>query len=318
MKFIEKKQYLKSYIKNNLLPLIDNDCIYLELPYYPNIGDLLIWEGTQCFITENNINCIYKASKWTYSIPKIKENTTILLQGGGHFGDIWRSNQNFRLKIIKQFPNNKIIILPQTIYYKNLSILEEDAALMNQHKNLTICARDKNSFTILEKFFIKANKLLLPDMAFYINQSNIDFAQRNNNQNLFILRNDKECKSGINLDFIKKYNIQNVSFRDWPTMEKSNFIQLVGTSLLKTNTLFNNKLSIITDYYYQTLYKNSMIKKGVKFIKSYDKIYTTRLHVAILCILLNKQCFFLDNSYGKNFNFYDTWLKDLEDFYFIQ
>lgn len=233
MKFIEKKQYLKSYIKNNLLPLIDNDCIYLELPYYPNIGDLLIWEGTQCFITENNINCIYKASKWTYSIPKIKENTTILLQGGGNFGDIWRSNQNFRLKIIKQFPNNKIIILPQTIYYKNLSILEEDAALMNQHKNLTICARDKNSFTILEKFFIKANKLLLPDMAFYINQSNIDFAQRNNNQNLFILRNDKECKSGINLDFIKKIQYTKCQFQGLANNGKIKFHPISRNIIIK-------------------------------------------------------------------------------------
>ena len=55
MNFTEKKRNLKDCIKKNLLPLITSDCIYLELPYYPNIGDLLIWEGTQCFIEENNI-----------------------------------------------------------------------------------------------------------------------------------------------------------------------------------------------------------------------------------------------------------------------
>lgn len=317
MNFTEKKQNLKFYIKKNLLPLIPSDCIYLELPYYPNIGDLLIWEGTQCFIEENNIKCLYKTSKWTFKASKIGKNTTILLQGGGNFGDLWRSNQEFRLKIIKHFPNNRIIILPQTIYYQDLSILKHDADLMNQHKDLVICARDKNSFEILENHFTNAKKLLLPDMAFYINQSKINFTKKNSGQNLFIQRNDKESNPKISLNIAQKYNIPNVHFKDWPTMEKSNIIQLIGTLLLKSNKILNNQLSTLTDFYCQNIYKNLMIKKGVKFIKSYNEIYTTRLHVAILCILLEKRCHFLDNSYGKNLNFYNTWLNDLESFYFI-
>lgn len=317
MNFTEKTQNLKFYIEKNLLPLILDDCIYLELPYYPNIGDLLIWEGTQCFIEENNINCLYKTSKWTFNVPHIGEKTTILLQGGGNFGDLWRSNQEFRLKIIESFPNNRIIILPQTIYYQDLSILKRDADLMNQHEDLIVCARDKASFEILKKYFTNAKKLLLPDMAFCINQSKIDFIQKNSGHNLFVQRNDKEFNLEINQKIIQKYNIQNVCFKDWPTMERSNIIQLIGTLLLKFNNISNNKISTLIDFYYQNIYKKLMIKKGVKFIKSYNKIYTTRLHVAILCILLEKQCYLLDNSYGKNFNFYNTWLNDLENFYFV-
>lgn len=188
---------------------------------------------------------------------------------------------------------------------------------MNQHKDLTICARDKNSFEILKSYFTNANKLLLPDMAFYIDQSKINYTQKNSGRNLFVQRNDKESNPEINLDIIQKYNIQNVVVKDWPTMEYSNIIQLIGTLLLKSNKIFNNQLSTLTDFYYQNIYRSLMIKKGVKFIKSYNEIYTTRLHVAILCILLEKRCHFLDNSYGKNLNFYNTWLNDLENFYFL-
>ncbi|WP_302323746.1 polysaccharide pyruvyl transferase family protein [Bacteroides congonensis] len=52
-------------------------------------------------------------------------------------------------------------------------------------------------------------------------------------------------------------------------------------------------------------------------MSNYDKVYTTRLHVAILSILLGKTFVFFDNSYGKNKFFYETWLKDIDDANFV-
>lgn len=256
------------------------------------------------------------SSRQTFKRDKIQYDDIILLQGGGNFGDLWRINQDFRLKVIKSFPNNRIIILPQTIYYNKKSNIEKDAQIINNHNNITICARDKKSFDVIGSYFPNAKKLLLPDMAFYINKSDIICHYKNKNKNLVLKRNDHESIPDNKFDFIKN-NTELYEFRDWPTLEKSDSIQLMGTLLLKTNNLVRNKLSFITDMYYQNLYKHLMIKKGVKFILSYNNIYTTRLHVAILCVLLEKKCFFIDNSYGKNFNFYDTWLKDLDGLDFI-
>ncbi|MNF10991.1 putative pyruvyl transferase EpsO [compost metagenome] len=50
--------------------------------------------------------------------------------------------------------------------------------------------------------------------------------------------------------------------------------------------------------------------KGISFINKYDKVVTTRLHGLILSILLNKEVYMLDNSYGKCKRFHDVWLKD--------
>ncbi|UVP53814.1 polysaccharide pyruvyl transferase family protein [Bacteroides cellulosilyticus] len=54
------------------------------------------------------------------------------------------------------------------------------------------------------------------------------------------------------------------------------------------------------------------------FINPYKEIYTTRLHVAILSILTHKPFMFIDNSYGKNSSFYNTWLTDLNGSTFVR
>lgn len=48
---------LRSVVGSVLTPLIDNDYVYLDLPYYENLGDLLIWEGTLNFLKETGHKC---------------------------------------------------------------------------------------------------------------------------------------------------------------------------------------------------------------------------------------------------------------------
>lgn len=71
----------------------------------------------------------------------------------------------------------------------------------------------------------------------------------------------------------------------------------------------NNK---IWDIYAQNIFCKAMIKEGVEFISPYKIIETTRLHGCILSILLNKKIILINNTYGKNKNFYDTWLNDID------
>lgn len=120
MDFNAKKTELKNIIYNRLSPLIDNHYVLYEVPFYNNVGDLLIWEGENQFLKNTKYKMVDCCSIYTYKENKhLSSNITILLQGGGNFGDIWRVHQEFRLKIIQEHPNNKIIIFPQTVYYQN-------------------------------------------------------------------------------------------------------------------------------------------------------------------------------------------------------
>lgn len=304
MDFNAKKTELKNIIYNRLSPLIDNNYVLYEVPFYNNVGDLLIWEGENQFLKSTKYKMVDCCSIYTYKENKhLSSNIIILLQGGGNFGDIWRVHQEFRLKIIREHPNNKIIIFPQTVYYQNHETMLRDAEIMKQHKNLTICARDIVSYNLLKKYFSN-NILLVPDMAFCIPPKQLlsRISHNQTNKTLYLKRKDKEFKNGI------KHNFENqsIDIYDWPCMTHNDFVQILFKIFLR---LKSYKLSL---WYAQHIYKGHLIKNSVEFVSQYKEIYTTRLHTSILCTLLGKKHHILDNSYGKNKTFYDTWLQDLE------
>ena len=101
MKSKEKINQLKNCINDNLFPLMTNDYIYLDLPYYPNIGDHLIWEGTKNFLRQLPYKCLYATSKECYCPPHINKNVIILLHGGGNWGTLYPEHHQFRKKIIQ-------------------------------------------------------------------------------------------------------------------------------------------------------------------------------------------------------------------------
>lgn len=310
MNFQQKIDELKNKIYEGLTPLIDSDYIHLDLPYHSNIGDTLIWEGEETFLKSVPYKCLHKSSLFTFKEIKIPESTVILLHGGGNLGDLWRRFQDYRLNIIKQYPKNKIIIFPQTVWYKNELQAKADAEKMALHRNLTICARDKISYDFLKTHF-NNNILLLPDMAFCIEQQRLKrYITKPTKDILLLKRKDQELSSK---DDYYKYITEegNIEVHDWPTMEHSDIITKGFQKVV-----FLGKS--IVDKYANYIYKPYLIKTGVIFLSNYKYIYATRLHVAILSILLNKPFVFFDNSYGKNSSFYDTWLCDSDFIKFIR
>ncbi|MCL2689224.1 MAG: hypothetical protein FWE57_05185 [Chitinispirillia bacterium] len=79
MIFNEKVKQLSQIIDDRLLPVINKsktkECVYLDLPYHTNIGDVLIWRGTEHFLKRTGLKCLYKAAYNTYSGQKLKKIT---------------------------------------------------------------------------------------------------------------------------------------------------------------------------------------------------------------------------------------------------
>lgn len=317
MTFQEKTDDLKAKIHETLVPLIDHDYVLWDLPYHNNIGDILIWQGELDFLRGVNYKCLGFASRDTCLFPLLNKNTVILLHGGGNFGDVWRGSQEFRLQVIRRYPYNKIIILPQTVWYESELHLAGDVLGMAEHKNLIICARDQISYNYLKTNF--CNQILfVPDMAFCIPMQYISsYRVKESEKVLFLKRRDKELRQIE--DF--KIPVGNLETRDWPAIERKTLV-MYGFSCIGRGRRFFARfvfLSFITrlftkltDFYAVNFFRPDLVRQGIRFISFYKTIYTTRLHVMILSILLEKQVFFLDNSYGKNQAFYDTWLKDLD------
>lgn len=321
MNLKEKIEILRVRIEDVLRPLINHDYVLLELPYYENIGDILIWEGERQFLEKLPYKCLYKASLFSYdSNYAIPPDAIILLQGGGNFGDVWKRSQRFRLQIIEKYVKNRIIIFPQTVFYEDDAVFQEEARRMAVHDHLTICARDQQSFDLLRSRF-QNEVLLLPDMAFCISVDKlIRYKKKEQDKALFLKRKDKEFKE-VSPNCLP-FSAMDVS--DWPTYER----EFVFNSVMRLSERIKNVLVRMglsgswwgrcIDFYADRVYRKEILKVGVRFVSSYKYVCTTRLHVAILAILLGKECFFLDNSYGKNSGFYHTWLEETEGVHFIK
>lgn len=303
---------LKNIIEEQLSPLIDANYVLLDVPYYSNIGDTLIWEGTRQFLKNKPYKCLYTASVETYKFRPLPPETIILMQGGGNFGDLWRRHQDLRLSVIKSYPNNKIIILPQSIFYKDANIFKEDARIINLHKNLHVCVRDNQSYELVKNEFT-CNIHLVPDMAFCIPKTLLaKHSKRESNRVLFLKRDDVELCKYDYLSYIAD-NKKFVDIHDWPTRER-----YYKTQKYLDKLLFHRKrLKRIPDIYAEWIFRPFMVRKGIEFISRYKKVYTTRLHVAILSILLNKEVVWFDNSYGKNKSLFETWLKGADKLTFV-
>lgn len=304
----EKRQQLSDRICNVLLPLVGQKCVYLDLPYYENVGDVLIWEGTEAFLKKCHISIVCKASWDTFDFRDIDPNVPILLQGGGNFGDVWFPPQDFRRRVISHYPNNRIIILPQTVYYEKEENLKKDAVLFAQHKNLIICARDKFSYSLVQKYFSN-QAICLPDMAFCIEPDQLSkwLLPVQIGSELFVRRDDVELGR---IDY-SKYVPASAHIADWPTYN-INILYRLHWLLKRRKKLERWHLMWVIDLYAQYYLRPKVLRMGIGFISRYEHIYTTRLHVAILSVLLNKTFVLFDNSYGKNRQFYETWLSDLD------
>ena len=314
MNYCEKTAQLREEINCQLLPLINADYTYLELPYYENIGDTLIWEGTLRFLEQSRFKCLYTASSRTFVYRELPKTAIILLQGGGNFGDLWPEPHQFQKKVIELYPRNRVIVLSQTVWYENPEKLAEDETFFASHPNVTLCARDQVSFDFMHAHFQNNTVLLVPDMAFFVDFERYGHKEHLTSRTLYAKRTDKELKSDEWPDYVPR----NAEVHDWPTYERKTCKYTVADAIERRLNYWANARGIKgknrwIDWLRNHFYRPQYIKDCVRFIDRYDVIYSTRLHIAIAGAMMGKQVRILDNSYGKNFGFYESWLKDWEN-----
>lgn len=298
----EKILQLKGVIDKNLRSIINRDYYLLEVPYYTNIGDTLIWQGELDFLKTFPHKCIGMYSLESFKYPSIDEKTLIIFQGGGNFGDLWTKHHDFKMKVVTHYPKNEFLFMPQTVHFEDENNLKKCAEFLANY-NVTICARDNMSYEILTTYF-KNNVLLVPDMAFYMDVKRWNKHYRAERPLLF-KRIDKELKQ---TEYLSALENQDVDISDWPTMYNTGR----PTWLMYKSKSLPNRAPWLADFYCQIFYRPYLIRTAVKFLKTHTEIYTTRLHGAIFSVMLNLKTTFIDNSYGKNRTFYDTWLSDCD------
>lgn len=307
---------LKQELKQIEECIIDkNDVLYFDYPLHLNVGDLLIYAGTEQFFKDYQINIRLRRCLQAFDLAEAKKfvnkNTTILCHGGGNFGDLYPSIQKMREDIVREFPNNRVILLPQTAHFSNDEAMKKSAAIFAKHPDLHLFSRDTKTFELMKMHFSDKVKLS-PDMAhqLYGTLPQKDLSQVNG-QTLYFLRKDIE-KSHIESEIQAILpNLDNV--KDWEDilLPSDMKFELWCSRISKLANRFHlaflkNK---INDLWYQ--HSMQVIQRCQTIFLSYDRVVTSRLHGHIFSCLLGLPNEVCDNSYGKNTGYYNQWTKEI-------
>lgn len=275
-----------------------NRIILLLTPTHGNIGDHAITICEHMFLDDNfNSYIIIDIPEicWEYEknriVPYIQTNDYLLIHGGGFIGTLWDFfDYDFR-EIIQTFPNNKIIVFPQSIFFSNDSDGKEQLDISRQiytrNPQLVICARERFSYECVERNHLlrDTNKcFLMPDMVTYYKQ---DFSHFSRTEHVLLcLRNDKEKVTDTG-----KVN------------EIIHILSGEGFTFSYTDTVVPYR--IFEDK------RNEEVTKKLQEFAQCKFVITDRLHGMLLAAVTGTPCLFMDNCSKKVSGTYE-WIKNLE------
>lgn len=175
--------------------------VYTLSPEHGNLGDQAIAYASLKFLkdTFSDYEIIElerdEIFKYYKPIKKIlRSDDIIVLHGGGNLGNLYIQEENARRFIIKNFKENKILSMTQTISFSDdeegRRELETTKRIYNANSNLTLLAREDKSYNTMKKVFTNT-VIEVPDIVFYL-EDIFEDNLKDRNGIMTCLRADKE------------------------------------------------------------------------------------------------------------------------------
>ncbi|MCM3748270.1 polysaccharide pyruvyl transferase family protein [Paenibacillus pasadenensis] len=277
-----------------------SEIIYIDYPVHSNGGDILIMKGTEAFFKAYGIRVRARYSVLDFPDElNVPPDVILVLHGGGNFGDLYAKHQLLRERIVERYPGHRIVMLPQTIFYKSELNFGRTAAILNRHRDVHLYVRDSISYEMARKKFKNVQVFLSPDMAHQL----YPIAQPESPQGstLFFLRTDIE-KTPMQERLESQSGAQSASL-DWTSL----YTPMERKALVLMMKLYRlpGARKPMQRIWYQ--YSQYLVDKAIREFSRYESIVTSRLHGHILSCLMDKPNVLLDNSYGKNTSYYTAW-----------
>jgi len=284
------------------------DVVFFDYAVFRNVGDLLITKGIEAFFEINGnrvLDCFCMQNHEAALGRTFPADAVFVFQGGGNFGDLFPVHTQIRIKILLAHPDQRAVILPQTLYYQDKANLAADAQALSTLENLTICMRDRISFEVAKTWF--SNDLyLLPDTAHFL-QDSFGIADPGNST-LNFLRVDQGSCSVTGLDALPD---DRSSLVDWP-----NFLtpfEVAGIRRFQQIHMLDSRYGHTRlPYVLWKPFRNKLLNRASKLFLNSGEIVTNRLHGLIFSIICRRQTTIIETGYGKVSAYYDTWLEEFD------
>ncbi len=270
--------------------ILFKEAILLQTPLHGNIGDHAIAEAERKYLNEIGITfCDYP---WTEGKEKLLARFTprgklILIHGGGYLGQLWpNEEQRFRNTLLA-YRKNRILVFPQTAYFDLKSedgenCFQESKKIYESHPNLTILAREKQTFQLLKSHMPSVKTYLVPDMVMSLKWKKMDILREGA---LICIRNDKE-KTLTEKDYFKL----------------TAYIGEAYSKVIVTDTVVAGKI----DLHHR---EKAVYDKLIEFASA-KIVITDRLHGMIFAAITETPCIVVNSLSPKIEGCYE-WLRNM-------
>jgi pyruvyl transferase EpsO len=282
-----------------------------------NSGDSAIWLGELEFLRRNRNRLVYVCDPWSYSPREAEKrmgDAMILVHGGGNFGDIYLENQDLRERAAADFPDRKIVQLPQTVWFSSSEASERAGEVFRRHPDFTLMVRDSRSAELAERA-LGMPAVLCPDMAFALGPLARSFPPAK--EVVWLGRTDLESTDpAVPTD-------PRIEVRDWVDYRRPDVTRrtAVRAAVHRAAGSARSSLAGYRGRFREVLPQGKLLHRlhargrlahGCDLLARGRVVVTDRLHGHILSVLLGIPNVLMDNSYGKNQSFYATWTQDLD------
>ena len=312
----ETLRFLRAEIDRVLVPLIaghERHICLIDPPNHPNVGDSAILLGELAFLKarfpRSKISFFDLDSYSGRGEPLIDRASIILVHGGGNFGDLYPRHQDLRLRLLRRFPDKRIVQLPQSISFADPAALARTAEAIAMHGDFHLLVRDRVSHAFAAENFA-CRTWLSPDMAFWLDLS----AKLPMHDVLCLLRSDKEAVADHRaiVDTVRTH-AGSMEVLDWMD-EPNTLIRRIDRRLLsqthrqprRTWPLMPVMLAI------RRRYAQDRVDAGIDLLSRGRLVVTDRLHAHIMGCLMGIPHLVFDSLDGKISALYRTWTHAFE------
>lgn len=228
-------------------------------------------------------------------IESVAQDDIVVSTGGGNLGNKYPFSEKIHQDIAKTFVDNRVIIMPQTIWYTTdeagQKSLSKAVKIYGGHKRLLLAVREEKSYQFAKEK-LGVNVVLVPDIVLFdgiLNNRRKEPAnsvsQDNANKAVVCLRNDLEAALGSG--------------------QRKAIIKTVKGAYKTVKRIDTQK-----SYCIAVEQRQQELEAFFQEIKSADLVVTDRLHGMIFAAISQVPCIVYDNSNGKVKGVYE-WIKEL-------
>ena len=290
----------------------------VNFPNHGNPGDPGLWLGTHSLLRSLGVKVVYQSTPWSLDLDALGRavrDAPVLINGGGNFGDLYPSQHDARMKLVRGWRDRPVIQLPQSIQFSDPVNAVAVAEAIREHGAFTMMVRDAQSVSA-SRALLGVEPILSPDHAFGL--APLRSSHPITRDVLWMV-----WPSGV-AEFTPASQLADppgfVHVEDWHTgaaLAHESFDragQKAWTVNRKAESRWDEP-SVRRDWpklarTFEPLARR-WFSRGVDMVAGSRVLVTNKMHGHIVATMLGKPHVVLDNSYGKVSGCVDTWTRDL-------